>query len=199
MTYSEEIGIRGADELEDQYKSEGKNVIAVLQMDMSGFKGAEQDIYLIYDLVSLELNAFLGKSLQEYNLTGVHQITRAETHAATRARIISRGPGTAGMPPFRSRQRSRTRIVQSTARRIRSLCWTPMGAHHARFAKLGIAFLIEAAKSADGASAQPGEKRAVLLYLALRGCRKGRCLSWSRCSGQASRLNFVPGCHVYRL
>ena len=121
---AEEVGLRGSGEIADKYKSEGRNVIAALQMDMTGFKGSERDVYLINDFVSPELNSFL---LHCYKNTTVQVLTKSRTlkrHAATRALIITHGRGTACTPPFRSRQRSQTITVQSTLHRTPSPHWT---------------------------------------------------------------------------
>jgi bacterial leucyl aminopeptidase len=159
MAYSaEEVGLRGSGEIADKYKSEGKNVVAVLQMDMTGFKGSERDVYLVNDFVSPELNAFLVKLLQEYNHSGAHQITHAETtcgYACSDHQSWTRN-GVHAAFPFEAAFSDYNRAIHSTQDTVAVL--DPTGANHARFAKLGIEFLIETAKSADGVSAQAREK-----------------------------------------
>ena len=155
MAYAaEEVGLRGSGEISDKYKSEGKIVIAALQMDMTGFKGSERDIYLVNDFTSPELNSFLTALLREYNQSGAHQITYAETscgYACSDHQSWTRN-GVHAAFPFEAAFADYNRAIHTPQDTVAALDAT--GANQARFAKLGIEFLMETAKSADGVSAQ---------------------------------------------
>ena len=151
---AEEVGLRGSGEIADKYKSEDRNVIAALQMDMTGFKSSERDVYLINDFVSPELNSFLTTLLQEYNSSGAHKITHAETscgYACSDHHSWTRN-GVHAAFPFEAAFADYNRAIHTPQDTVSTLDAT--GAHQARFAKLGIEFLIETAKSAGDVSAQ---------------------------------------------
>lgn len=162
MAYAaEEVGLRGSGEIADKYKSEGRKVIAALQMDMTGFRGSDNDIYLVNDFVSPELTSFLKKLMQEYNHSGDHKITHAETacgYACSDHSSWTRN-GVPAAFPFESAFADYNRAIHSPQDTVSNLDAT--GAHQARFAKLGIEFLIEMAKTAGAAP----ESRAASQYV----------------------------------
>ena len=50
MAYAaEEVGLRGSQDIANTYRSQGKNVVSVLQLDMTNHKGSAQDIVFITD------------------------------------------------------------------------------------------------------------------------------------------------------
>src|SRR5690606_30756802 len=60
MAYAgEEGGLLGSDDIAQDYQNQGRNVVAVFQMDMTGYKGSASDIYLISDWTDSDLNAFV--------------------------------------------------------------------------------------------------------------------------------------------
>jgi len=67
MTYAaEEIGLVGSQKIAKAYKDADKNVIAVLQFDMTMYPGSGQLITLINDNVNTELTTFLKNLIDEY-------------------------------------------------------------------------------------------------------------------------------------
>lgn len=81
MAYSaEEKGLLGSAEVSKKYKSERKNVVSVLQMDMTNAgEGVEKDIYFMTDNVSSELNDFLKDLIKHYHKDGDKKIVYGET------------------------------------------------------------------------------------------------------------------------
>lgn len=78
MAYAaEEIGLYGSADIADNYSTNGKNVLAAVQFDMTNFKGSSFDIALNNDedYTSNELNLFLIELLEHYNSNGEHKIT----------------------------------------------------------------------------------------------------------------------------
>lgn len=64
---AEEVGLLGSREIAKKYKGEGKNVLGVVQMDMTNYKGTDDlDIILMSDYTNKDLNLFLGKLIDEY-------------------------------------------------------------------------------------------------------------------------------------
>lgn len=67
MAYSaEEVGLRGSKEIAAQMKSQNAPVIGVLQLDMTNFKGSNNDIVLMTDYTNEDQNRFIGKLIDTY-------------------------------------------------------------------------------------------------------------------------------------
>ncbi|MGH6815701.1 MAG: M20/M25/M40 family metallo-hydrolase [Hyphomicrobiaceae bacterium] len=148
MAYAgEEGGLLGSQEIAKKYKSEGKKVVAMLQLDMTGFFGAEKNLYFVTDFVSADLTTFLKQLIQEYNAADPHKITFGETqcdygcsdHAAWTAM------GYPAAFPFEASFAAHNPHIHTPHDTVANLDAT--GAHQARFAKLSIEFLVETAKS----------------------------------------------------
>lgn len=68
MAYAaEEVGLVGSKEIAQKFKQENKNVIGVIQLDMTLFKGTkDKDIVMMTDFTNSAQNEFLGKLIDEY-------------------------------------------------------------------------------------------------------------------------------------
>jgi leucyl aminopeptidase len=68
MAYAaEEVGLRGSKEIADKYRKEGKNVIGVVQLDMTNHKGtSDKDIVFMTDYTNKDQTAFMGRLIDEY-------------------------------------------------------------------------------------------------------------------------------------
>ncbi|WP_338867149.1 M20/M25/M40 family metallo-hydrolase [Myxococcus stipitatus] len=67
MAYAaEEVGLRGSKEIADSHKNSGANVIGVLQLDMTNYKGSTVDIALMTDFTNAAQNAFVGNLISTY-------------------------------------------------------------------------------------------------------------------------------------
>lgn len=67
---AEEVGLRGSQDIARTYRKNKVDVVGVLQLDMTNFKGSAQDIYLITDYTDAGQNAFLQRLVDTY-LPGV--------------------------------------------------------------------------------------------------------------------------------
>jgi leucyl aminopeptidase len=63
---AEEVGLRGSQELARAFRQAGIQVVGVLQLDMTNYKGAEHDIYLLRDYSNADQNEFLKKLIAAY-------------------------------------------------------------------------------------------------------------------------------------
>ncbi len=63
---AEEVGLRGSKEIAASYAKQGKKVSAVIQFDMTNFKGSNEAIFLLTDNVDPTVTAFLGKLIDAY-------------------------------------------------------------------------------------------------------------------------------------
>lgn len=63
---AEEVGLRGSQEIARQFRQAGKKVAGVLQLDMTNYKGAANDIVLISDYTNSQQNSFLAQLAGAY-------------------------------------------------------------------------------------------------------------------------------------
>jgi leucyl aminopeptidase len=179
MAYAaEEVGLRGSREIAERYRDEGKTVVAALQMDMTGFRGSEKDMYLISDYVNLELTAFLKELINEYNTPGAHQITFGETECGYGCsdHVSWTRVGVPAAFPFEAEFSDYNPEIHSPRDTISNSDVT--GAHHVRFAKIGIEFMMEIAKNA-GEPSPSGENRYVYTTLRVIGNDSSRGCSYA--------------------
>lgn len=153
---AEEAGLLGSAEIAQYYDSQNKNVVAVVQFDMTNYNGSENDIYLISDqqYTSSELNLFLIELMQHYNSSGAHILTYGTTtcgygcsdHASWYER------GYLASFPFESKFGEFNPHYHSPGD-----TYANMGndaSHSAKFTKLALEFVIEVAKVHKGMGTQ---------------------------------------------
>lgn len=63
---AEEVGLRGSQDIARQFRQAGRKVAGVLQLDMTNYKGAANDIYLLTDYTDTSQNAFLAELIGVY-------------------------------------------------------------------------------------------------------------------------------------
>ena len=63
---AEEVGLRGSQEMARQFKQANRKVAGVLQLDMTNYKGAANDIYLFTDYTNSQQNAFVADLISLY-------------------------------------------------------------------------------------------------------------------------------------
>jgi len=63
---AEEVGLRGSAAIAQSFKSSNVNVVGVLQLDMTNYKGAVNDIYLFTDYTDSLQSDFVGKLITTY-------------------------------------------------------------------------------------------------------------------------------------
>ena len=63
---AEEAGLRGSQEIARGFRQAGRKVAGVLQLDMTNYKGADKDIYLITDYTDSQQNDFLAQLVGAY-------------------------------------------------------------------------------------------------------------------------------------
>lgn len=147
MAYAaEEIGLVGSEEIASEYASNGINVGAYVQFDMTGYNGSNEDVWISTDWYnSSALNNFLVDLMDHYNGTGNHAFTYNFTECgygcSDHASWANNGYEAAF--PFEAKfSESNPKI--HTDEDVYSFFDTPE--HSAKFTKLGLQFLIEAAK-----------------------------------------------------
>jgi leucyl aminopeptidase len=63
---AEEVGLRGSQEIARQFRGANQKVAGVLQLDMTNYKGAANDIYLLTDYTNSQQNEFLAQLVGAY-------------------------------------------------------------------------------------------------------------------------------------
>ncbi|QTV06903.1 M20/M25/M40 family metallo-hydrolase [Faecalibacter bovis] len=151
MAYAaEEIGLVGSNEIATAYANEGKNVIGYVQFDMTAYKGSTEDVYLATDyFIDNTLNLFLIELMEEYNSTGNHQFT----YGTTRCNYGCSDHYSWAMNsypaafPFEASFNESNYLIHTPNDTYTNLGETP--SHSAKFTKLAIEFLVEAAKRTE--------------------------------------------------
>ncbi|MDN7598768.1 M20/M25/M40 family metallo-hydrolase [Burkholderia gladioli] len=63
---AEEAGLLGSNEIAKQFRAQNVNVVGVLQLDMTNYKGDAKDIYLITDYTNAAQNSYLQTLAKTY-------------------------------------------------------------------------------------------------------------------------------------
>ena len=63
---AEEVGLVGSEEIAARYKSNGENVVGMLNLDMSGYRGGPKDIYILTDNTNPAQNVFVSDLIKKY-------------------------------------------------------------------------------------------------------------------------------------
>lgn len=139
MAYAaEEVGLRGSNEIAQDFREQNKNVVGVLQLDMTNHSGPDWDIAVISDYTHDKQNKFVGELIDQYIQLpwGVDRCGYAcSDHASWNA---------AGYPastPFESKKKYMNRNIHTSRDTIEV---SGGNANHAlKFAKLALAYTIE--------------------------------------------------------
>jgi leucyl aminopeptidase len=140
MAYAaEEVGLDGSDHIAQTYFSNGTDVVAAFQLDMTAYEGSVNDIYLISDWTDGDLNAFTSDLIDAY-VPGVSQSTTfcgyaCSDHASWNDR------GFRAVFPFESSFDDYNSAIHTVNDTVATFGNT--AAHAAKFARLAAAFLVE--------------------------------------------------------
>jgi leucyl aminopeptidase len=63
---AEEVGLRGSQEIAQNFKANNVNVVGVMQLDMTNYKGSPSDIYIYTDYTDSLQNNFIVKLINTY-------------------------------------------------------------------------------------------------------------------------------------
>jgi leucyl aminopeptidase len=157
MAYAaEEVGLRGSRAIAEDYAADpSRKVVAALQLDMTGFGGSPQDMYFVTDYVSTDLTEFLKDLIGAYNGSGPHQITFGETACdyACSDHAAWTGIGVPAAFPFEALFEDYNQAIHTPDDLLGGI--DAAGLKQAKFAKLGVEFMIEVAKGAGAARSAP--------------------------------------------
>ena len=63
---AEEVGLRGSDEIAKDFRAKDVKVVGKMQLDMTNYKGSEEDIVLVSDYTNRAQNEFTSQLIEEY-------------------------------------------------------------------------------------------------------------------------------------
>ncbi|MCG8418060.1 MAG: M20/M25/M40 family metallo-hydrolase [Proteobacteria bacterium] len=148
---AEEVGLRGSRAIAQSFQSQGINVVGVLQLDMTNYKGSTEDIALLDDYTNAQQNQFISQLIDTYlNL----RWTMTTCGYACSDHASWTNAGYPASMPFEARMGQHNRRIHTAQD---TLAQSGGNAQHAvKFAKLGAAYLAELAKGAlDGGGTNP--------------------------------------------
>lgn len=159
MAYAaEEIGLVGSSEIAAEYKANNKNVLSMVQFDMTNYNGSSQDIYLTTDdYVNSDLNLFLIELISHYNTSGSHTISYGNTSCnyGCSDHYSWAQKGYPSAFPFEAKMSEDNPYIHSPNDTLANMGNNAL--HAAKFAKLGLEFIIETSKSASLATQDFGK------------------------------------------
>lgn len=137
---AEEVGLRGSKEIATAYRGSNRNVVGVLQLDMTNFKGSESfDIVMMTDFTNADQNEFIGRIIDEY-LEGLRWgYDKCGYGCSDHASWHSQGYP-ASMP-FEARKNDMNKKIHTANDTIEVSRGT--ASHAAKFSQLGVAFVVE--------------------------------------------------------
>lgn len=143
MAYAaEEVGLRGSQDIANDFLAQGVNVVGVLQLDMTNYNGSSQDIVLIDDYTNSEQNAFIGNLIDHYFPT------MSWTYSSCGYACSDHASWTfAGYPssiPFEAQVGQHNPLIHTSSDTLANS--DPTGNHTMKFARLAVAFVAELAK-----------------------------------------------------
>ncbi len=140
MAYAaEEVGLLGSAEIASQHVIDNVNVVAVMQLDMTGFHGSTEDVFLLSDFTNPQLTAFLGDLLDTYQPDLLWSSTACGYGCSDHASWHNRG--FAATLPFEARLGQHNGAIHSTQDTYATLGNT--AEHVQKFSRLAAAFAVE--------------------------------------------------------
>lgn len=145
MAYAaEEVGLDGSDDIAADYAAAGKQVVAMLQSDMTAYEGSPTDITIIQDsaYTNSELNQFLGALVDTYLPALARGTSSCGYGCSDHASWNVRGypAAIAFEAPYPGSYNTALHTPQDTV-----ATFGGTAAHAAKFAKIAVAFAVEAA------------------------------------------------------
>ncbi len=167
MAYAaEEVGLRGSQEIAANHAANNVNVVGVMQLDMTNYKGAANDIYLFTDYTDLAQTNFVSSLITTYLPTLKIGSDKCGYACSDHASWTSKGYF-ATMPFESSMSTSNPKIhtINDTYANSGS-----QALHALKFAKMAAAFAIEL--GSDGPAAPSTDKTETFTGSLIKGAKK---------------------------
>ncbi|MBN1210463.1 MAG: M20/M25/M40 family metallo-hydrolase [Myxococcaceae bacterium] len=148
---AEEVGLNGSAEIANWHQTNGVNVVGVMQLDMTNYKGSSYDFAMVTDNTNATLNTFTTSLISTYlpgmTYTNITCGYGCSDHASWNS---------AGYPatmPFESTMSTYNPNIHTTGDTLTYMGGT--ASNSVKFAKLAAAFLGEVAKGATTGNTPP--------------------------------------------
>ncbi|HWO21433.1 MAG TPA: M20/M25/M40 family metallo-hydrolase [Kofleriaceae bacterium] len=143
MAYAgEEVGLLGSKQIVNTYKAAATNVVGVMQLDMTNYKGSTNDIVFMTDYTNAAQNTFAGSLVDTY-LTGITRTTDVCGYGCS-DHASWHNAGYAASMPFESKMAQYNPTIHTAND---TLAQSGNSAAHAiKFSKLATAYVAELAK-----------------------------------------------------
>lgn len=154
MAYAaEEVGLRGSKEIAANFKTNNVNVVGVMQLDMTNYKGAANDIYIFTDYTDSQQNTFVANLIKTYqpSLTIGYDVCNygCSDHASWNSN------GFFASMPFESSFAGDNKAIHTANDTFATM--GSQATHALKFAKLAASFAVELG-SDGGAPPPPADK-----------------------------------------
>ncbi len=143
---AEEVGLVGSQAIAADYRAAGTNVVAVLQFDLAAFNGSTEDFGLLSDFTNSTLTTFVAQLIDTYQPDLLWTSTACGYGCSDHAAWHNQGYPTA--MPTEARFGEHNQTIHSTSDTVATL--GDSAAHAAKFARLGMAFMVEIGIDAGG-------------------------------------------------
>jgi leucyl aminopeptidase len=138
----EELGLLGSDDIANRYKAQQRDVIAVLQLDMTGYRGEGENIIgSAQDFTSAFLRDYLLKANEAYSLGLKIVPFKCGYGCSDHASWYTEGYPT--LMPFEATMSSMNRNIHTRRDTVELLNFN----HAAHFAKIALIFALDLANS----------------------------------------------------
>ena len=143
MAYAaEEVGLVGSNLIAKKYKQENKHVVGVIQLDMTNYKGNDEyDIVMMDDYTNTAQNQFLGQLIDRY-VKVPWGYSRCGYACSDHASWSKNGYLQACLMKLQCKMKPHIHTSRDTIDKSND-----NGEHAAKFAKLGLAYMVELANN----------------------------------------------------
>ncbi|MBH0020936.1 M20/M25/M40 family metallo-hydrolase [Pseudoalteromonas sp. SWXJ133] len=181
---AEEVGLRGSKDIASAFKSQGKNVVGMVQFDMTGNNGSSEDIVMMTDYTTAAQNQYLGQLITTYLPDITYGFDQCGYGCSDHASWYQQG--FAASIPFESRMNDINTLIHTENDEV-------FDADHAsKFAKLAVSYLAEMAKNAgDVAPPANNELQNGVTVSAITANAKAQLIYTLQVPNNVSDLNFT--------
>ena len=187
---AEEIGLLGSQEIAEAFDQEGVDVVAALQLDMTGYNGSVEDFALIDDFTNPTLTTFVGELIDTYQPS--RRWTTSTCGYGCSDHASWHGQGVPAAFAFEARFNQSNPNIHTASDTLANM--GNSAGHAVKFARLAMAFMVEL--TVDGTPPPPPAPPLAPSELVALGGEGVITLSWIDTSGDATKFRVeraIPG------
>ncbi|TXI96271.1 MAG: M20/M25/M40 family metallo-hydrolase [Burkholderiaceae bacterium] len=185
MAYAaEEVGLKGSAEIAKKFKTDGVNVVGVIQLDMTNYKGSANDIYLFQDYTNAAQNTFVSNLIKTYQPTLTIGTDSCGYGCSDHASWNAQGYPTS--MPFETTMNQDNPKIHTAGDTYANM--GSQATHALKFAKLATSFAVELGSDGPAVTTTPLTKDIAVSVTAAAGSSK--FYSFAVPTGGATNLTF---------